>query len=53
MSYFGHGTVKEDILDGLRAVEVEHSYTPAQMIALVIRVLQYYSDDIDMDEKEA
>ena len=44
MSYFGHGTVKEDILIGLREVEERYGYTPAQMIALVIRVLQYYSD---------
>jgi hypothetical protein len=48
MSYFGHGSIKEDVLIGLKEIEEREGLSPAQMIALVISVLSYYTEEIAM-----
>ncbi len=51
MSWFGHGTLKEEVLQGLRHIEEREGLSPAQMLALVISVLSYYTEDIDTKGK--
>lgn len=51
MSWFGHGTLKEEVLQDLRRVEEREDLSPAQMVALVVSVLKYYTEDIDSGGK--
>lgn len=50
MSWFGHGTVKQRILDEVKHIQEVKEYSDSEMLSILLSVAGYYVEEVDNEE---
>lgn len=50
MSWFGHGTVKQRILDEVENVRKTKDLSDSDMVSILLDIMRYYIEEIDNEE---